>query len=101
MAKITDPIMEPYFIGKDTHCYTVYEKVTPQKKYLAEGSEGKDYEKPLGHYGTFGSALQKVAKEKLHNEKDHYTSIRQYVERWDELLAELRELQNFKGLKGS
>ena len=99
MAKITDPIMEPYFIGKDTHCYTVYEVVPPQERYLEKGSEGKDYEKPLGHYSSFGSALQKVAKEKLHNEKDHYTSIKQYVERWDELLAELKKLQNFRELK--
>ena len=45
MAKITDPKMHPYFIGKDTHCYTVYEIVTPQEKYLAKGSKGKDYEK--------------------------------------------------------
>ena len=40
MAKITDPKMEPYYIGKDTYCYTVYEVVTPQEKYLEKGSEG-------------------------------------------------------------
>ena len=98
MAKITDPSMEPYFIGKDTHCYTVYEVVTPQEKYLEKGSEGKDYEKPLGHFGTFGSALYKVAKLKLHNEKDHYTSIQEYVKRWDELLIELKKIQNYREL---
>ena len=101
MAKITDPKMHPYFIGKDTHCYTVYEIVTPQEKYLAKGSKGKDYEKPLGHYSNFGSALQKVAQEKLNNERDHYNSIQEYVERWDKLLVELKELQNFRGLKAS
>ena len=81
MAKITDPLLHPYFVGKDTHCYTVYEIVKPQ-----------------GHYSSFGAALQKIAKEKLHNEKDHYTSIKQYVERWEELLTELKKLQNYKGL---
>jgi|TARA_R100000908_G_C3706141_1_gene114608 hypothetical protein len=98
MAKITDPSMEPYFIGKDTHCYTVYEVVTPQEKYLEKGSEGKDYEKPLGHFSTFGGALQKIAKQKLHNEKDHYHSIQEYVERWDELIIELKKLQNYREL---
>jgi hypothetical protein len=98
MSKITDPLLEPFYIGKDTHCYTVYEVVTPQEKYLEKDSEGKDYEKPLGHYSNFGSALQKIAREKLHNEKDHYTSIREYVAKWDELLIELKKLQNYKGL---
>ena len=98
MSKITDPFMAPYYIGKDTHCYTVYEVVTPQEKYLEKGSEGKDYEKPLGHYSSFSSALQKIAKEKLHNEKDHYTSIQEYIKRWDELLIELKKLQNYKEL---
>jgi hypothetical protein len=98
MSKITDPLLEPYFIGKDTHCYTVYEVVTPQAKYLEEGSLGKNYEKPQGHYSSFGSALQKIAKEKLNNEKDHYNSIKEYVDRWDELLIELKKLQNYKGL---
>tara|TARA_R110002012_G_scaffold219888_1_gene391390 strand:+ start:942 stop:1238 length:297 start_codon:yes stop_codon:yes gene_type:complete len=98
MARITDPKLHPYFIGKDTHCYTVYEIVTPQQKYLEKGSEGKDYEKPQGHYSTFGAALQKVAKSKLNNEKTHYNSIKEYIERWDELIIELKELQNYKGL---
>ncbi len=98
MAKSQTQVWNPIFIGKDTHCYTVYEVVTPQERYLEKGSEGKDYEKPLGHYSTFGSALQKVAKEKLHNEKDHYTSIKQYVARWEELITELKKLQNYKGL---
>ena len=98
MAKITDPILQPYFVGKDTHCYTVYEVVTPQAKYLEKGSEGKDYEKPLGHYSSFGASFQKIATLKLNNEKDHYKSIKEYVDRWDELLIELKKLQNYKGL---
>jgi len=98
MAKITDPILKPYFVGKDTHCYTVYEVVTPQEKYLEKGSKGKDYEKPLGHYSSFGASLQKIATLKLNNEKDHYKSIKEYVDRWDEILIELKKLQNYKGL---
>lgn len=98
MAKITDPKMHPYYIGRDTYCYTVYEIVTPQEKYLEKGSEGKQYEKPLAHYSNFGSALQRVAKEKLNNERDHYSSIKQYIERWDELIIELKQLQNYKEL---
>ena len=97
-TKIKDPKMHPYFIGKDTYCYTVYQIVTPQQKYLEEGSEGKDYEKPVGNFSNFGSALQRVAKCKLNNERAQYNSIKEYIERWDELMAELKKLQNYKGL---
>jgi hypothetical protein len=98
MAKITDPKMEPYYIGKDTYCYTVYEVVTPQEKYLEKNSEGKDYEKPVSHHSDFGSALKRVMKEKLNREKGHYTSIKEYIERWDELKKELKEIINYKEL---
>ena len=98
MAKITDPKMEPYYIGKNTYCYTVYEVVTPQEKYLEKGSEGKDYEKPVSHHSNFGSALKRVMKEKLNREKGHYTSIKEYIERWDELKKELKEIINYKEL---
>tara|TARA_R110001632_G_scaffold3418_7_gene15340 strand:- start:2194 stop:2490 length:297 start_codon:yes stop_codon:yes gene_type:complete len=98
MAKVTDSVLDPYFVGKDAYGYTVYEVVTPQKRYLEEGSEGKDYEKPLGHYSSFGASLQKIATLKLNSEKDHYKSIREYLERWDKILTELKILQNYKGL---
>tara|TARA_B100002019_G_C21190085_1_gene558337 strand:- start:116 stop:415 length:300 start_codon:yes stop_codon:yes gene_type:complete len=97
-TKITDPKMHPYYVGKDTYCYTVYEIVTPQEKYLAKDSEGKDYEKPVAHFSSFGAALQRVAKEKLNNDQKHYASIKEYIERWDELIIELKKLQNYKGL---
>ncbi len=99
---IKDPLLEPYFIGKDSHCYTVYEAVAPKKTRagdaLKKGEVGKVYEKPQGHYSSFGAALQKVAKEKLNNTKTHYSSIQEYVDKWDELLTELKKLQNYKGL---
>ena len=102
MARITDPLLEPYFVGKDSHCYTVYESVAPKKTRagdaLKKGEKGTIYEKPQGHYSSFGAALQKIAKFKLNNEKEHYNSIKEYVERWDELLTELKKLQNYKNL---
>ena len=97
MSKITDPIMHPYFIGKDTHCYTVYEIVTPTKKVFRNKEvKGDNYEKPQGHYSSFGAALQKIVTSKLHNEKDHYSSIKEYIERWEKLELELKKLQKNK-----
>jgi len=98
MAKITDPRMKPYYIGRDAHCYTVYEVVTPQERYLEKGSEGKDYEKPVSHHADFGNALKRVMKEKLHNEQDHYESLQEYIEKWDQLRDELAQIVNYKQL---
>jgi len=98
MTKITDPILHPYFVGKDTHCYTVYEIVTPQSKNLEKGSKGLNYEKPQGHYSSFGSALQKIAKEKLNSEEEHYKSIKEYVTIWEKLSIKLKQLKNYKQL---
>jgi len=93
MAKITDPKMHPYFIGKDTHCYTVYEIVTPQEKYLAKGSKGKDYEKPLGHYGKLSAALKKIVKAKVEL-KEEYGSILEYIEAYDQQKETINKLFN-------
>jgi bifunctional DNA-binding transcriptional regulator/antitoxin component of YhaV-PrlF toxin-antitoxin module len=102
MAKITDPLLEPYFIGKDSHCYTVYESVAPKKtrkgKTLKEGDDVKIYEKPQGHYNSFGSALEKIAKEQLINNQEHYESIQEYISKWDELRNKLKTLLNYKEL---
>jgi hypothetical protein len=98
MSKITDPKMDPYYIGKDSHCYTVYEVVTPQAKYLEKGSEGKDYEKPVAHYSNFSKALERVYKEKLNSNKEHYTSIKEYIDEWDKIKNELSEILNYNKL---
>jgi hypothetical protein len=99
---IKDPLLEPYYIGKDAHCYTVYESVAPKKTRggdtLKKGVKGVVYEKPQGHYGSFGAALQKVAKLKLNSKQEVYESISEYVAEWDTLLIELRKLQNYKEL---
>ena len=71
MTIIRDPLLEPYFIGKDAYCYTAYEVITPQKKYLEKGSLGKDYEKPIGHYKDFGNALEAIMKHQLNETPIH------------------------------
>lgn len=98
MSKITDPKMNPYYIGKDSHCYTVYEVVTPQAKYLEEGSEGKDYEKPVAHFSNFGKALERVAKEKLNTKGKNYESVKEYIQEWNTIKDELSEILNYNKL---
>ena len=92
MTIIKDSLLEPYFIGKDAYCYTAYEVITPQKKYLEKGSEGKNYEKPIGHYSDFGSALLAIMKAKLNSKKD-YSSIQEYLNKWKEIKNNLQQIK--------
>jgi hypothetical protein len=98
-STIRDPLLEPYYVGKDAYCYTVYESVAPKKTragdVLKKGTKGVVYEKPQGHYQSFGAALQCIAKLKLNFKGRNYSSIREYVDEWKILLAELQKLQKY------
>jgi hypothetical protein len=92
MTIIRDPLLEPYFIGKDAYCYTAYEVITPQKKYLEKGSLGKDYEKPIGHYSDFGNALEAIMKHQLNEKNKEYPSIQEYLDKWNKIKSNLNNI---------
>ena len=94
MTIIRDELLKPYFIGKDAHCYTAYEVITPQAIYLEKGSKGIPYEKPIGHYGDFGAALLSIMKAKLNNGKEEYSSIQEYLNKWGEIKNELNKIKS-------
>ena len=98
MTIIRDPLLEPYFIGKDAYCYTAYEVITPQKKYLEEGSLGKDYEKPIGHYGDFGNALEAIMKHQLNEKNGEYSSIQEYLDKWNKIKSNLNNIKEKIGI---
>ena len=93
MTIIRDPLLEPYFIGKDAYCYTAYEVITPQKKYLEKGSLGKDYEKPIGHYKDFSNALEAIMKHQLNEKNREYSSIQEYLDKWDKIKKKLNNIK--------
>ena len=86
LTVISDPLMEPYYITKDDLCYTVNERITPNKDHFRSKGNGIEYAKPQGYYPNFDQALQKVATEKLHTKKE-YNSL-------NEFLNEFRAIEN-------
>lgn len=88
MTIIKDEVLEPFHISKDQYCYTVVETITPEEKNLGRfgkkgnKNEGKNYEKPLGHYVNLADALKKIAKSKLEF-KDEYDSVFEYVKEYN------------------
>lgn len=94
---IKDPAIEPFHISKDQYCYTVVETITPDAKNLEEGVKGKEYEKPLGHYGDLAAALKKIAKAKI-DLKNEYTSVMEYVGEFEKQTKAMDELLNKIGI---
>ena len=75
---IKDKVMEPYFIGKDQYCYTIYENVESSE------SPGKTYLKQWGHFTNLSSCLKGITKMKINKAKE-YNSLKEYISAWDDL----------------
>lgn len=94
---IKDEILEPFHLSKDQYCYTVIETITPDEKNIGKfgkpdnGNQGQNYEKPIGYYTNLASALKKIATLRLNN-KQSYTSIKEYVKEWEYQKEEISKL---------
>ena len=91
MQTIKDPVLEPYHISRDNHGWTVYETVTPQAQNLEEGSEGKDYTKPITHPGSFMNCLKAVAKQKHYTSQAEFNSIKEYITSYSKVFKEIEQ----------
>lgn len=89
---IKDESLEPFFIQKDQHCYTVFENVEPQGKRAIKSKTGKVYTKSLGHFGNFGAAVKAICKEKLNKDEKTYSSVREYLNEWETIQSEISKL---------
>ena len=99
MIIIKDPILEPFYVGKDAYNYTVFETVPAtlsgkgrrKKDAVVElDPDGKTYDKPLGYYTTLGNAIGAIAKQKTPKTAS-FNSIKEYM---DELKSINQETQN-------
>ena len=76
MNYIKDPILDPYYIQLDEHCYAA------QKEIIAEGS-GKSYQQTIGYYNSLQSCLRAIIRDSV--KQNDYTSIQEYIDRWEKL----------------
>ena len=96
---IKDPAIEPFYISKDQYCYTVMETITPDEKNIGKfgkkdnGNQGKDYDKPMGHYSSLSSALKKISISKL-DLKSEYSTIMEYINEYDKQQESMAKLLN-------
>ena len=87
---ISDPLMEPYYITKDDLCYTVNERITPNKNHFRSKGKGTEYAKPQGYYASFELALIKISEELMHA-KRNYDSLSEYIEEYRIISNQIKE----------
>jgi len=74
-STIKDEVLEPYFIGRDQYCYTIYETIQSSE------SPGKTYVKSWGHYSQLDTCLKNIAKMIVHKQKE-FNSLKEYMNAW-------------------
>jgi hypothetical protein len=77
--------MEPYYIVKDTTNFTVMEKSVSTRGFGGKEATGKEQEKVIGYYTSFSNALNKISKEKFYQNQGEYSSIKEYINTWDQV----------------
>ena len=97
MTLIKDPLIEPYFIGKDASSYTVYEsmKIGNNNKGRGRKTRTKEGIKPISFHSNFASCLVSIAKLKIDN-RPVYDSIAEYVAEWRRVKEEINQIVNIE-----
>jgi hypothetical protein len=83
---IHDPLITPFYIGKDNYGYTIYEKVIP-----THTDSKVPYVQTHGHYSNFGNVLLGVAALKT-NKKSEYNSIVEYLNEFKKIQKTIEKL---------
>ena len=87
---ITDLVMEPFFISKSqSGGYTVYERVT-------KGEKDTEYIKTISYPSSFNGALKRIANEKLNNGESKVYSLKEYVDRWENIQKEMLSITSIE-----
>jgi hypothetical protein len=94
MTMIKDPALEPYFIGKDSNSYTVYQLVLPGTN-TGRGRKTREKEsiKTLSFHNDVSSALNSIAKLKV-EQRPVFNSIREYIDAWESVRNEIKQMVN-------
>lgn len=92
---ITDPFIEPFFISKDLHSFTLFKKTDPNEEINHEKfDKSKISSKVIGHYSDFSNVLKAITKQKM-NTASIYSSIKDYLHEYNETIQKLNNiLQN-------
>ena len=78
LTLIEDPSMDPFFITKDEHCYTVNRRIKYNANHFRSTGKSKTYSKALTFHSKFEDALKRITEEQLHTKK-HYKTLNDFL----------------------
>ena len=81
--RITDPLLEPYFIQYDSNCFTVLKNET-------SNDSGKEREQTVGYYSSLKACLDCIAKDAIRTQD--YTSIQEYIDAYRNQLNTINKI---------
>lgn len=82
MEFIKDPVLGQYYVQIDDLNYSAYKTIIPDS--------GIPYESCIGHFGTLGKALERIAEHKVRQQS--YDTIKAYVTELNNIKNELKNL---------
>jgi len=91
---IKDPLMEPFYIQKDSSNFTVIEVATSTRGFKGKKTAPKEVERTVGHYTSFKNALNCVAKHKFYENEGEFESIESYINSWEKVKTGIETLLN-------
>jgi hypothetical protein len=94
LCTIKDPAMEPFYIVKDATNFTVIEKSVAARGFAGKKSTGKETEKVVGYYSSFGNAVNRIAREKFYQNEGEYQTIQGYINTWKEVKDGMESMLN-------
>jgi hypothetical protein len=94
LCTIKDPAMEPFYIVKDSTNFTVIEKSIATRGFGGKKASGKETEKVVGYYTSFGNAVNRIAKEKFYQNEGEYKTIQDYISTWNTVKEGMESMLN-------
>jgi hypothetical protein len=91
---IRDPLIEPYYIVKDSSNFTVMETKIAEKGFRGGKASGKEREITVGYYTSFKNALNRIAKEKFYQNQGEYETIQEYINTWNAVKEGIESMLN-------
>jgi hypothetical protein len=95
---IKDPLIEPFYIKKDSRNFEVIEVSISTRGFKGKTTQPKEVEKTIGYYTNFGNALSCVARNKFYQNKGEFSTIKSYIDSWEEVRQGIQTLINQTGI---
>ena len=95
-TSIFDPKIEPFFIVKgNSGEYLVCEETKTSSDHHLSNGEDRTVVKVHSYPTTFNNELRSIVHRKSVQEGKHYNSISEYIQKFDDIMTDMRSLVDY------